>query len=388
MQTQRLINIGFGEEACDEPRAAAPVTNLFRDNELLAGISDDAYAQLERATEIVQYSPREVIFEEEEPGNYLYLIAQGSVRISKRGRAGNQETLTTLTERDFFGELALVDHGNRSAQATAIGHTVVGRVGRDAWDLLMRLAPHEMLSNFTRAITGRLRANNQNFIEQMMRNERLALLGTTINSIVHDMNNPIACILGACEVMQTKTQDESTAQMTGMIRGGVEKMQTMTRELLDFSRGTTKLDVQATTVADLLQSLEPEFALCRPAVDLQLHAAYTGPLRADKHRLHRLFANLVRNAREAMKSTSHKALHFNVEQVDDHVRFAVLDTGCGIPAARLPHVFEPFTAHGQSKGTGLGLAIGKAVVEAHGGSISVISSEKGTSFQVILPLGA
>jgi signal transduction histidine kinase len=386
MQTQRLINIGFGDEPDDERPAAAPVTNLFRDNELLAGISEEAYAELERATDIVQYSPREIIFEEDDPANFLYLIAQGSVRISKRGRAGYQETLTTLTERNFFGEMALVDRGNRSAQAMAVGHTVVGRVGREAWDLLVRLAPHEMLGNFTRAVTGRLRANNQHFIEQMMRNERLALVGTTINSIVHDMNNPIACILGACEVMQTQAHDENTMRMTGVIREGVEKMQTMTRELLDFSRGTTKLDLQTITGADLLQSLEREFALCRPDVDLQIHAAYEGPIRADKHRLHRLFANLIRNAREAMKTSSRKVLHFKVEQVEHNVRIAVVDTGCGIPAARLAHIFEPFTASGQSKSTGLGLAIGKAVVEAHGGTITAISSEKGTSFQIILPI--
>jgi len=385
METRRLINIGFAKEV-GEDLCAATVTDLFRDNELLAGISDEAYAELERATEIVHYRPREIIFEEDEPATFLYLIAQGSIRISKRGRAGNQETLTTLTERDFFGEMGMVDGGERSAQATSIGHAVVGRVGREGWDLLMRLAPHEMLKNFTRAITGRLRANNRHFIEQMMRNERLALLGTTINSIVHDMNNPIACILGACEVMQAKVQDEMTAQMTGMIRAGVEKMQTMTRELLDFSRGTTQLDLQTIAVRDLMQSLEPDFALCRPGVDLEIEALYEGPIRADKHRLHRLFANLIRNAREAMKTSAQKGLKFSVQHVDGSVHFEISDTGCGIPAARLAHIFEPFTTNGQSKGTGLGLAIGKAVVEGHGGSIQAISSEKGTSFQIVLPL--
>ncbi|MDQ6765973.1 MAG: ATP-binding protein [Verrucomicrobiota bacterium] len=387
MQAQKVISIGFDAEE-DDSLFAAPERDLFRDNELLTGISEETYAQMVEKTEIVQYSPREIIFEEDEPGDFLYLVAQGCVKISKRGRAGQQETLTMLTERDFFGEMALVDNGKRSAQASAVGHVVLGRIDRNAWDLLMRHAPHEMLANFTRSVTRRVRANNQHFIEQMMRNERLSLLGTTINSIVHDMNNPIACILGACEVMQTKTQDGIAEQMAGLIREGVEKMQTMTRELLDFSRGNTKLDIQTITVREFLQALEPEFALCRPRVEVRVEALYEGPLRADKHRLQRLFANLIRNAREAMKAAPKKLLHVTVQHVDMAVRFEISDTGCGIPAPLLPRIFEPFTSNGQSKGAGLGLAIGKAVVEAHGGSIGVASSENGTTFHIILPLDA
>jgi signal transduction histidine kinase len=385
MQTQKVINIGFADVA-DEQLFASPTSALFRDNELLVGISHDAYAQLERKTEIVEYSPREVIFEQGDPGDFLYLIAQGSVKISMRGRAGQQETLTTLSERDFFGEMALLDRGQRSAQASAVGHTVLGRIDREAWDLLMRLAPHEILTNFTRTVTRRVRANNEHFIDEMMRNERLSLLGTTINSIVHDMNNPIACILGACEVMQTKTQDASTEQMVGMIRGGVEKMQTMTRELLDFSRGNTKLDLQSITVRELLQSLEPDLALCRSNINVEVEAHYEGAFLGDKPRLQRLFANLIRNAREALKSSADKSLRLTVELVDNAVRFEVTDTGCGIPAPLLARIFEPFTANRQSKGAGLGLAIGKAVVDAHGGTMGVASNAHGTCFHVVLPL--
>jgi signal transduction histidine kinase len=165
-------------------------------------------------------------------------------------------------------------------------------------------------------------------------------------------------------------------------------MQTMTRELLDFSRGNTKLDLQTVTVRDLLQALAPDLALCRPGIDVQIDARYEGPLRADKQRLLRLFGNLIRNAREAMKTSPEKVLRLTVQLVDRAVRFDIADTGCGIAAPLLARIFEPFTANRQSKGAGLGLAIGKAVVEAHGGTIGVSSSADGTSFRVILPLEA
>jgi signal transduction histidine kinase len=383
MLPQNIINIEPGVPA---PAQASVSPDIFRDNGLLVGISEDAYAQLEQKIDIVHCAPREIIFEEDERGDSLYLIAQGSVKISKRGRAGQQETLAYLMPHDFFGEMALVDSGNRSAQAAAAEETVLGKIDRQSWNLLLRVAPQEVLSNFTRSIAKRLRHNNQRFIEEMMRNERLSLLGTTIGSIMHDMNNPIMCIRGACEVMRATMHDELNNKMVGLIRDAVESMEAMTRELLDFSRGKTQLNLQSISVNEFLRYLEPDFAKCRPLVDVRLEVLYEDEIYVDRHRLMRVFSNLIRNAREAMKKNEERMLRFTVRRIDSGVRFEVSDTGCGIPNDLLPRIFEPFVTHGKSNGTGLGLAVSKAVVEAHEGTISVQSNDKGTSFQVDLPM--
>jgi signal transduction histidine kinase len=385
VQPQNVISIEGGD-ATDDRLFDPPERGVFRDNNLLTGISPAAYEQIEPKIEVVRCAPREVIFEEDEPGDCLYLIAQGSVRISKKGRGGQQETLAFLMEQDFFGEMALIDRGQRSAQAAAVGHALLGRIDRQTWDLLLRVAPHEVLSNFTRSVIQRLRNNNQHFIEEMMRNERLSLLGTTISSIVHDMNNPIGCILGACAAIQSTVQDELTHQMARIIRESVTRMETMTRELIDFSRGKTELHLQFVQVADLVEGLQPDFAKCRPFIEVQTDVLYDGQLQVDRHRFLRVFSNLIRNAREAMKAQPGNQLRVSIKQVDSIVRFEISDTGCGIPSELLPRIFEPFVTHGKTNGTGLGLAISKAVVEAHHGSIAVSSSEKGTTFQIDLPL--
>jgi signal transduction histidine kinase len=387
MQPQNVISLNE-QIPSPGPPFPPPSRDFFRNNELLIGINEQAYAQLEKKIEVVHCAAREIIFEENDPGDSLYLIALGSVKISKRGRADQQETLAYLMERDFFGEMALVDSGKRSAQAAAVGQTVLGRINRQGWDLLLRLAPHELLGNFTRSITKRLRRNNQRFIEEMMRNERLSLLGTTISSIMHDMTNPIACIRGACEVMQANIHDELTAKMAGLIRDAVEKMEMMARELIDYSRGNTQLNLQSLAINDFLRYLEPDFAQCRPGIDVRIEVLYDGALHVDRHRLVRVFGNLIRNAREAMKKNDGNMLRFSVKRVESSVRFEVSDTGCGIPAELLPRIFEPFVTHGKTNGTGLGLAVSKAVVEAHQGTISVRSDAKGTSFQIDLPLRA
>jgi signal transduction histidine kinase len=385
LSTQNISH--FAQAPCASLGPVEPLdSDCFRPNALLHGISAGAYQELAEKIDIIRCQPNEIIFEENDPGNSLYLIAQGSVKISKKGRGGQQETLAYLMEDDFFGEMALVDRGKRSAQAAAVDKVVLGRIDRPGWDLLLRLAPHEVLSNFTKSVTKRLRHNNQHFIEEVMRNERLSLIGTTISSIAHDMNNPISCILGACDVIRGTNQDPLTGQMASLIREAVERMGTMTRELIDFSRGKTELNLELIGADELLHKLEPDFAKCRPNVEVEIEALYNGRLRIDRHRLLRVFGNLIRNAREAMANSEVKTLRFAVKRVDSRVHFEISDTGCGIPAQFLPKIFEPFVTHGKANGTGLGLAISKAVIEAHRGLIWVKSSERGTTFTIDLPL--
>jgi signal transduction histidine kinase len=387
MQPHNVIDIS--PDAKPRPRRpAAQIHQLFRENELLRGLSDAVHVQMQHKIDIVHCEPGEVIFEEDEPGNSMFLIGEGSVKISKRGRAGQQETLAYLLAGNFFGEMALVDSGKRSAQAAAVDSVTLGRIDREGWDLLLHLAPHEVLSNFTRSITQRLRDNNQKFIEEMMRNERLALLGSTIGAVMHDMNNPIMCIRGACEVMRATLHDELTSKMSGLIRDAVEKMEAMTKELLDFTRGKTQLNLQTVNVSEFLRQLEPDFARCRPFIDVRVEMLYDGTLHVDRHRLLRVFANLIRNAREAIGPKEGNILRLVVRKIDNQVRLELSDTGPGIPAEILPRVFEPFMTHGKTNGTGLGLPISKAVVEAHGGTISVSSSERGTTFTIDLPAPA
>jgi len=365
-----------------------PVDNVSRyaGNQLLAGIAGELLDPvLSRVKEQV-FEPGEIIFEESDWGDALYLIAEGSVKISKRGRGGQQETLAHLQAGDFFGDMAMIDTGRRSAQASADQHTVLGRIDKQAWTALINAAPESVLTNFVRSITQRLRANNQRFIDEMMRNERLSLLGSTVSSVVHDMNNPITCILGACQIMQRKVRDETCQQMTGIILKSLERMESMTQEMLDFARGNTNLSLHTVPVKALLHDLEEQelFRCAAASIVVERKIDFEGELLIDGARVLRLLANLVKNAREAMPEGG--LLRLQVERKDGFVVFTVADTGCGITPEMQAKVFEPFVTHGKKNGTGLGLAIAKAVVEAHRGDIRV-SSEPGvgTTFEVWLP---
>ena len=369
----------------DRPSGSSAL-RVFRSNQLLTGISDAAFERFSSEIELVHFAPDELIFEEGATGDCAYLIASGSVKISKKGRGGQQETLTYLTEGDFFGEMALVDDGRRSAQATAHSDCILGRVNAQGWALLFQVAPAEVLGNFTRAITRRLRFNNQHFIEEVMRNERLSMLGATVSSIVHDMNNPLSSILAACELMRVQSSDPLVERMSGLISDSVHRLDLMTRELMEFSRGATQLHLKPTTASELLKSLEHDFEECR-AVNIDVHTDIVEDckLQVDAPRMVRVFSNLIRNARESMQ-TSGGELRFRLECKDDAVHFEISDNGCGIAPDVLPTIFEPFVTHGKTHGTGLGLAISKSIVDAHGGKIAVESAENvGTRFLITLP---
>src|SRR3954468_16471215 len=129
------------------PGAMLKPTDLVRQNQLLADLDESAFQQIAQEIDLRSYAPDEMIFEEDDPGDCLFLIVQGGVKISKKGRGGQQEVLANLLQHDFFGEMALVDTGRRSARASAIGETIHGQVDRSDWDLLLRLAPHEVMRN-------------------------------------------------------------------------------------------------------------------------------------------------------------------------------------------------------------------------------------------------
>ncbi len=376
------------------PGTAAPlsptggIAAAFAANALFADLNPAVLHTISERVEILILAPDQILFEENEPGDCLYLILQGSIKISKRGRGGKQETLAYLPANDYFGEMALVDSGKRSAQATAVGTTTLGRIDRPTWDLLLQLAPQRILTNFTHSVTQRLRQNNQHFIEQMMRSERLSLIGTTISSIVHDMNNPIGTILCACGIIQMNTDDEGTRQMASHIRDAIERMAAMTRELVDYSRGETQLKLELVNVENFVRQLEPDFSKCRSGCDVEIKVNFAGSVRIDRHRMLRVFGNLIKNAREAMKAGQQNFLRFSVSKVEAQAQFEVSDTGHGIRSELLPKIFEPFITDGKTHGTGLGLAIAKTVVDSHGGTITVESSPAGTTFRIMLPISS
>jgi CRP-like cAMP-binding protein len=144
----------------------------FGGNRLFEGIPSHVLQEVRYEMEIVELEPGEVVFDEGDRGDSLYLVGHGSVKISKLSRSGQEETLGFIEAHDFFGEMALLDGEPRSATAVAAEPTLLAAVNDATFQHILELAPSRLHMNFLRAVTQRLRVVNSHFINDVKRNER------------------------------------------------------------------------------------------------------------------------------------------------------------------------------------------------------------------------
>jgi signal transduction histidine kinase len=358
------------------------VFRRFAQNRLFDGIEPHVLEEIRHEVKTRRVEAGEVIFEEGDAGDSLYLVGDGSVKISKTGRGGAQETLG-----NFFGEMALLDGQPRSAKATAAKPTLLASVDEPTFQHILALAPSRLHMNFLRSVTQRLRDVNSHFITEVMRNERLSLVGSMANSILHDLKNPI-CIVRCCaDLLNNEKENSTTQQLAKMLTKAADGMLSMTQELLDYARGDTSLKKTDCSVWHLLDQLNEQALQLLPGQNVRLikHVRYEGNLEIDVPRFVRVISNLIKNAREAMASGG--ILTLDIERDGEQAVLRVADTGCGMSPEVLAQIFEPFFTHGKKNGTGLGMAIARSVIDAHGGQISVRSVQgSGTTVEVRVPI--
>jgi signal transduction histidine kinase len=362
-----------------------PPSCRFTNNKLFAGIPTDILNEIGEEMELLQYDPGDIVFHEGDMGDRMFLVGDGRVRISKCGRGGLQETLSFIEPGSFFGEMSLLDGQPRSAQATAAVPTILGGVDEAALKRILESAPSELHLNFLRAVVSRLRGVNERYISEMMRTERMGMVGTMANSIIHDLNNPMSVIQCCASLMAIETDNPALRSYIDVIQESLTGMVAMTQELLDYSRGQTSVEFQQLPLASVLDPLERQVTRLLPKRIAFVKQIECNPtLRIDPCRFPRALMNLIKNGMESMRNPGE--LRLAVRPVESRVEIAVSDTGCGIPPELQATIFEPFVTSGKSHGTGLGLAIVKTIIEAHGGTISMHSTPGvGTTFTILLP---
>ncbi|CAN5687424.1 hypothetical protein BH23GEM1_BH23GEM1_08820 [soil metagenome] len=245
---------------------------------------------------------------------------------------------------------------------------------------------------------GRLAGSYESMARQLAELDKLKAEFISVAS--HELKTPINVIIGYLELLREGIYGElSPRQME--IAATIEKQaQTLTRlirQLLDVSRfeaGGGKIDPRKVDLEHFLHHLEAAFQglAVQRGIAFTVHRSPSVPAEVhwDEDRMNEVLGNLLSNAFKFTPRDGDVSLA--VEGDRSKVRITIRDTGAGIPADQLPHVFEKFyqadnQASAALKGTGLGLAIAKQIVEAHQGTISVDSTEgAGTTFQLTLPV--
>jgi signal transduction histidine kinase len=187
---------------------------------------------------------------------------------------------------------------------------------------------------------------------------------------------------------------DSQNEVLQACRQDCERLDKLMRDLLNLSKieaGESQPQLAPVSAKDLLIKAVKELRPQVEAIGLELSIdapVDLPPVMVDPLQIERVISNLVINA---LRHTKNGEIKISAEQRDNQVAVSVSDTGSGIPAEYLPHIFDKFVQvpAAPTGGAGLGLTISKSIVEAHGGQISVQSQVgMGTTFTFTLPLAA
>jgi len=228
------------------------------------------------------------------------------------------------------------------------------------------------------------------------RAQRLSAIGQMAATVAHKIGTPLTALSGHIQLMaEDPTLSAESRQRLKTVEAQIERTSKIIQDMLLYARRPEPvrmpLDLNA-CVEECIALFRPEFERRKIALVTEWNAQ-GGKVDADAQQLQEVFNSLMENALDAMPAGGTLVVkvfpHASRKQQDHRSLIAVefIDTGCGMDAEQLGHIFQPFfTTKRGGRGTGLGLAIAMETVRAHGGHINVKSEPgHGARFTIVLP---
>jgi PAS domain S-box-containing protein len=245
-------------------------------------------------------------------------------------------------------------------------------------------------------ITDRKRAEQElaRSRDALHQSEKLAALGSLLAGVSHELNNPLAAIVGQAEMLREDSVGTPFEVRGKKIGAAAERCARIVQTFLAMARQKDAqrdlVDVNE-VVASALEITE--YALRTAGIGVRVTLGSMLPkVLGDSDQLHQVLVNLIVNAQQAMQGgeTFDKTLKVRTSVGQSgEVLLDVSDTGPGVPEKLKGRIFDPFfTTKPQGVGTGVGLSFSHGIVEAHGGTIALEPSRRGAHFRIALPAAA
>ena len=314
----------------------------------------------------------------------LFGIAQGSGR-----KITMEELCPQLKAADFLDLTKSIPEPFEATCQTLMGTSLETLIG------VALLNPdasrsHRQLAAFVADLTLQKKSE-----EALRRTEKLAIAGRLAASIAHEINNPLEAVTNLLYLVgTTRLEDEARGYLQQAERE-LERVAQITVQTLRFHRRSSR--PTETGLAELVQSVLPLFEgrlrLLHASVESRFRAAPS--VLVHDGEIRQVVANLVSNATDALGEGGRLLLRVQAQRDPRNgqpgVVVTVADTGCGMTAASIARIFEPFYSTKGATGTGLGLWVSLEIVEKHGGLLNVRSrvaesgKPSGTVFRLFLP---
>lgn len=227
---------------------------------------------------------------------------------------------------------------------------------------------------------------NTTLHRQLVRSEKLAAIGQLVAGVAHELNNPLASIVGYAELMGDEVQSGPARQKLEKLSREANRMKRIIENLLRFAR-QNNLEKKSANIEALLQEVLAlrEYHIRNHDVDVQLEIERDLPQVAlDEDQFKQILLNLLNNSIDALEFARQRGIRIVAVRQGDRVFVRFEDTGPGF--ADVNRVFDPFyTTKPVGKGTGLGLSICYGIVKEHGGEIHALNMEP-TGARVVLEL--
>jgi C4-dicarboxylate-specific signal transduction histidine kinase len=423
--------------------------DLLKKVELFRHVPHDVIEALARKMILAVYPPDAVILHKGDPGNSMFVILEGRVKIHE-----GEHQVAEMSALNFFGELSILDSETRSMSVSALETTTLGVIHQADVYQVLRAHP-DAVRDIIGVLSRRLRNQNQTIIlqlkeksdeleklveertrdlkekneelsntlrdlrrtqEQLITQEKLATLGHLTAGIAHEIQNPLNFVnnfstltIELIDEFQKSDNEKEKREILAVLKGNLQKIydhsvraDSIVKNMMLHSRTRTS----EKTPVDINQLISEYMDLAWHGIQLkepslecktEIHADNNIPLVSlQQQNISRVILNLLGNAFYTVSRKSKKnegsylalvRVSTNLEQ--DNVIIQIEDNGEGIQEIELSKIFQPFfTTKPVGEGTGLGLSLSYDIItKEHGGSMTVSSEYgKGSRFTIILPV--
>ena len=226
--------------------------------------------------------------------------------------------------------------------------------------------------------------------EKLTQSEKLSAIGTLVSGVAHELNNPLAGILGFAQLLLGRPPEQWTHADLEKIEKNAKRCRGIVENLLSFAR-QSRMPKRLANINEVIESV-------LNLMDFQLRNDNVGirrdfdsripPFALDRGRWQQVFTNLTNNAHDAVmaREGEDREIRFETRLVGERVTIRVADSGPGVSKHKRSRIFDPFFTT-KDKGTGLGLSICFGIVQDQGGTIGVEQSEMGgAAFVIDIPV--